>query len=201
VIRCTGGGFISWFDAQVSDQAVEPGAGVPAVLRAIAAGTEMQAVMPLFRGLRLKVCVGGGAAHRWVVGQAQHGLTDVLLGPAVEAMVNLAGEAQPGQVMAHHNMVGWLREEGISLELAETGNAIVTAIPDEISKAARRHRWTPWAIEGNVDETLNTVRHFVDSAVRERVESGFGDYVAELRYAIPMFIQISSVGPEMPDSR
>src|SRR5215831_10864764 len=120
VIRFTGDGFIAWFDDRGTDQTIESGMGIPALLRAASAGLEMQAVMPLFRGLRLKVCIGGGRTYRWVVGQAQHGLSDVLLGPAVEAMVSLAGEAQPGQVMTHRDSVGWLRSEGVTLELAET---------------------------------------------------------------------------------
>src|SRR5215470_16369864 len=81
VIRFTGDGFIAWFDDRPTDQSIDTAVSVPAVLRAVAAGLEMQAVMPLFRGLRLKVCVGGGMAYRWVVGHPQHGLNDVLLGP------------------------------------------------------------------------------------------------------------------------
>src|SRR5437016_6888217 len=73
VIRFTGDGFIAWFDDNARDQAVDAAVSVPAVLRAVAAGLEMQAVMPLFRGLRLKVCVAGGKVYRWVVGHPQHG--------------------------------------------------------------------------------------------------------------------------------
>src|SRR5579859_496193 len=107
VIRFTGDGFIAWFgdhqdsqqDAQQRGQGNEQ--GVPAVIRAAAAGREMQALMRLFRGLKLKVCIGHGKAFRWVVGQRQHSMSDVLLGPAVEQMVSLSAEAQPGQVLLH----------------------------------------------------------------------------------------------------
>ena len=51
VIRFTGDGFIAWFDDLHIDQELNATGGVPAALRAVAAGLEMQAVMPLFRGL------------------------------------------------------------------------------------------------------------------------------------------------------
>src|SRR5215470_11371513 len=82
VIRFTGDGFIAWFNNDGPDHSgrADIVAGVPAVSRAIAAGLGMQAVMPLFKGLRLKVCVGAGQAFRWVIGKPEFGLADVLSG-------------------------------------------------------------------------------------------------------------------------
>src|SRR5258708_4572807 len=117
VIRFTGDGFIAWFDDYQNDQANDPDANVPPPLRALAAGREMQALMPLFRGLKLKVCVGVGKAFRWVVGQRQHSLTDVLLGPAVEQMLSLPAGGQPGKVLIHRDAIPLLREDRVMLEL------------------------------------------------------------------------------------
>src|SRR5260221_2898479 len=197
VIRFTGDGFIAWFD----DHQFAQSADIPATLRALAAGLEMQSMMRFFRGLKLKVCVGMGTTHRWVVGQSQHGLSEVLLGPAVEQMLTLVAEAQVGQVMIHRNAIAWLRKQEVALELTDTGNATVNALHEEVEKAARRQRWSAWAAEGNVEDVLSAVRPFVDCAIRERVESGFGDYVGELRNAIPMFIQINTVSPEVDGAR
>ena len=201
VIRFTGDGFIAWFSDNDPEQTLNAEVIIPAALRAISAGLGMQAVMPIFRGLRLKVCVGTGRTFRWVVGHPQYGLTDVLLGPAVDEMLSLAGEVQPGQIMIHRQSVGWLRREQVKMELNDTGNATVTSLPEEISKAVRQYRWLPWSVESNIDDALNAVRPFVDSAIRERVESGFGDYVAELRYAIPMFVQLNSIAPAAEGAR
>jgi adenylate cyclase len=201
VIHFTGDGFIAWFDDEPLNQDVPAGTGLPALLRALSAGLDMQSVMPLFRGLQLKVCIGIGTAHRWVVGQPQYGLNDVLSGPAVEAMASLGRETQPGQVLVHHDAIPWLRDEGINLELAETGSAVATSIPDTISKAARRHRWPAWSVESNLQDALNAVRPYVRSVIRERIESGFGDFVAELRQALPMFVRVSTVKAGADDAR
>jgi predicted ATPase/class 3 adenylate cyclase len=201
VISFTGDGFIAWFDDHPIGQMVENGAGVPALLRAVTAGLDMQTVMPLFRGLQLRICIGAGLAHRWVVGQPQHGLNDVISGPAVEAMHSLAGESQSGQVLIHHDAIPLLRSENVNIVVAETGNAMALTVPETIAKAARRHRWPAWAIEGDVNNTLHAVRSFVSAVIRERVESGIGDFVAELRYALPVFIRIGHVKPETAEVR
>ncbi|MEP7284530.1 MAG: AAA family ATPase [Chloroflexota bacterium] len=200
VIRFTGDGFIAWFDDSHIDQSVGAGASIPGTLRAVAAGLEMQDLMRFFRGLQLKVGIGAGNAYRWVVGQPHYGLTDVLLGPAVEAMVSVGNEVQPGQVMVHRNMIARLYDEKIDLTLATTGSATVNKIPETLSKAARRHRWTAWEVEGSIDGALSAIRPYVDSAIRERVESGLGDYVAELRYALPMFMHINDIAPDAPNA-
>src|SRR5258706_10580494 len=65
VIRFTGDGFIAWFDdhgPEAAGQAENGSINVPAIWRSIAAGLGMQTVMPLFKGLRLKVCIGPGQA-------------------------------------------------------------------------------------------------------------------------------------------
>ena len=194
VIRFTGDGFIAWFNNSGPDHTgrTDSGAGVPAISRAIAAGLGMQAVMPLFKGLRLKVCVGAGVAFRWVVGQPEFGLADVLSGPAVEAMSSLGGEAQPGQVMIHSEIIPLLDREDVTMEIASTGNANVTSISDTINKAARLHRWPAWSITGDIEAILNVLRPYVAAPIRAQIEKGFGDFVAELRYAMPMFVQFAT---------
>ncbi len=194
VIRFTGDGFIAWFEDHPIGYTADN--TISALMRAVAAGLEMQAVMPLFRGLQLKVCIGMGAANRWVVGQAHYGLTDILSGPAVDAVGSLVSSAQPQQVLVHYDAIPYLRGEQAQMELNDNNNAVVTAIPDTVSKAARLYRWPAWSVEGDINDVLNAVRPFVASTIRERVESGFGDFVAELRYALPMFIQVTPKGSD-----
>jgi class 3 adenylate cyclase/tetratricopeptide (TPR) repeat protein len=193
VIRFTGDGFIAWFDDNPIGQTDPAFPPVPGVLRAAAAGMGMQSVMPLFKGLKLKVCIGEGAAYRWVVGNPEHGLIDILAGPAVQAMVALTGETQPDQTMVGADTIPALRDNNIEVQISDAGNAVVLSVPDMLAKLTRMHRWPAWAIDGDVNEILNQARPFVGSAIRQQVESGFGDYVGELRMASPMFIQFSGL--------
>ncbi|HVO42766.1 MAG TPA: adenylate/guanylate cyclase domain-containing protein [Aggregatilineales bacterium] len=193
VIRFTGDGFIAWFDDSPIGQAVTSMPSSPGVLRAVAAGLGMQGAMPLFRGLKLKVCIGVDAARRWVVGQPEYGLMDILVGPAVQSMVSLGGETQPDQVMVGGEAIPMLREHAVSFEFSQTGNAIILGISDDLAALLKKHRWPAWAIDGDVNDILNAVRPFVASAVRQQVESGFGDFVGELRTGSPLFIQFSGL--------
>lgn len=206
VIRFTGDGFTAWFDDRPTAIHVKNGSSVPGVLRALSAGLEMQVWMQRFRkrlfpDLRLKVCIGIGTAQRWVVGQPNYGLTDLLSGPAVEAMISLAGEVQPDQVLIHSDAIALLRQEKVKIELAETGNAIVLDLDDPLATAVRQYRWPPWTPEGDANDILDAVRPFVTSTIREQIETGIGDFVGELRYALPMFIQFSYPKPGIVDPR
>jgi len=199
VIRFLGDGFTAWFD---DDPIASPvGQPVNGVLRALCAGLEMQSLMRFFRNLKLKVCIGTGQVDRWVVGSTMQGLADILSGPAVQSMVSLSGESQAGQVMVHRDALPLLQTESIKVEVTESGNAIVLSAPEAIVEAARKHRWPAWAAEGSVDQVLETVRPFVNATVRERVEGGFGDYVGELRNALPLFIQLGTTAALTSDAR
>jgi adenylate cyclase len=193
IIRFLGDGFTAWFDDSHAHDSTQPIRPVPAVIRALAAGQEIQKLQMFFRGLRLKIYIGAGMANRWVVGLPTLGLSDVLSGPAVQAMVNLAGEAQPDQVLIHHEAIPSLRAFAVPFELTETGNALLNSInglPDDLNTAARRHRWPAWSAEGDLDAILGKARLFVDRSVRERVDAGMGTFGDELRYAMPMFVQV-----------
>ncbi len=197
VIRFVGDGFLAWFDEQQIGLPIDA-APTTAVLRALAAGLNMQAVMPLFRGLQLKVAIGQGTAHRWVVGDARHGLVDMLAGPAVDAMLIVAERVEPGRVLVGRAAHGLLSERGAEFTTEDHDRLHVTSIPEPTMLAARAGRWPAWEASGEIEDVLRAVRPFVASAIREQIESGFGNFVGELRYALPMFIQLGDV-PERPE--
>ena len=192
VVRFTGDGFMAWFDEkQIGQPAFAP--AVPAALRAVAAGLDMQSVMRLFRGLRIKVAIGTGTAYRWIAGQPERGLSDMLSGPAVDAMLAVTRNVQPGQVMISDGALSLLKAAHATFTIVNADCLLVTALPDETANAARQQRWPAWEITTSAEAVLEAVRPFVALALREQVESGFGNFVGELRYALPMFIQLEGV--------
>lgn len=190
VIRFMGDGFTAWFDDRPVESTQTP---LPGVLRAVTAALQMQEIMGamrLFRGLRLRTYIGMGDVDRWAVGLPQFGYADVLSGPAVQAALSLLTETQPEQVVAHADCVPMLREAGVVLQLNETGNALVVSVPPEIADQARAARWAAWQAQGDAAQVLESVRPHVNHFVRERLSNGLGDYVGDLRYAIPMFVKL-----------
>jgi predicted ATPase/class 3 adenylate cyclase len=190
VIRFMGDGFTAWFD----DQPIGAEQPLPAgILRAVSAAVQMQEIigaMRLFRSFRLRTYIGMGSADRWTVGLPDYGYADVLSGSAVQAALSLLAESQPEQVVVHADCVPALREAGVVLQLSETGNALVMSVPADVAERGRAARWAAWQAQGDAAQVLEAVRSYVMHFVRERLTNGLGDFVGDLRYAIPMFVKL-----------
>jgi adenylate cyclase len=193
VIRFLGDGFTAWFDD--AQQAEDGSTLMPGVLRAVAAGIGIQGMSRFFKGFQVRIGVSQGESLRWVVGRPDFGLADVLSGPAVISMARLISEVQPEQVVIHYDAIPTLLNARVGLQITDAGNALITSLPAEISKNARRHKWPAWQAEGDVEEILKEVRPFVDASVREKVEVGVADFGDELRTALPMFMRVI-IGPD-----
>jgi class 3 adenylate cyclase/tetratricopeptide (TPR) repeat protein len=199
VIHFLGDGFTAWFDDAPIGLTVPP---LPGLLRATAAGLQMQSLMKtLFRALSLKVYIGVGKADRWVLGDPTYGLSDVVSGEALQGALRLASETVAGQVCAHAFAVPALLQARANLELNDAGNALVLGLPERVISQAREARWPAWEAEGEPVAILEQVRPFVPSLIRQRVESGAGAYGGELRSAIPMFVRLdaSALADSPPD--
>jgi len=187
VIRFTGDGFIAWFDDAQADLAGDV-VRVPALDRAAAAGLEMQSVMRFFRGLTMKVAIGQGRAYRSVVGNAEHGVMDVLFGPAVEELMAVAANPQPGLVLAAEGVADRLRRGGFTFAHGEGARLIVESVAPETAQRAKAHRWTAWHAAADTAAIAERARPWLPPVLREQVEGGYVNFVGELREALPMFI-------------
>ena len=193
VIRFVGDGFLAWFDDQPDAVEAET-VPMPGILRATAAAFNMQSLMPIFRGLSLKIALAPGTAHRWVVGQTRYGLNDVLSGPAVEQMVRLIEDVEPGEIMVAADAAEALTSSAVEWQTAAVGQGLlIRAVPPEMIDTARRYRWPAWQMEADGQRVLEAVRPFVTPALRHSIENGFSDFVGELRQAFPMFIRINGL--------
>ncbi|MBX3065584.1 MAG: AAA family ATPase [Anaerolineae bacterium] len=205
VIHFAGDGFTAWFDDAPASAPPETAAPVLGVLRALCAGREMQSLMRLWPSLRLRVCIAEGVGSRYVVGLPEHGLTDVLAGPAAHAANRLVGETTSEQVMVHSSSLALLRRENVPLEISETGNAILLnsaeAAMDALIRAARNYRWSAWQLDVEEEKVVAALRPYISSAIREQVEQGLSQFVGELRLALPMFIRFEPVVEDVNEAQ
>ena len=191
VIRFVGDGFLAWFDDSHLTTLDSP---VSAVLRATAAAYNMQSMMSIFRDLSLRIAIGPGLAYRWVVGQARHGLNDVLSGPAVEAMVNLIDQVEPGKIILPTDAHDILTSGDVRFQPAPgVDGLLIQSVPDATLDLARLYRWPAWQIEADGQTVVDAIRPYVASALRDAIEDGFSDFVGELRQAFPMFIRVNGL--------
>ncbi|RKS68005.1 adenylate/guanylate cyclase family protein [Motilibacter peucedani] len=129
--------------------------------------------------LRLKVAVAVGAAHRFVVGDPGIQLIDVLAGRVVDALAVAEGAALPGQVVLDP---GAVRSVGSAVEL------------DGAVALRTRHRVRlPEQRPSPPRLPERDVRSWVLPSVYERLTAGRGEFLADLRPAVPVFVRFGGL--------
>ncbi|NJL92533.1 MAG: hypothetical protein HC915_01815 [Anaerolineae bacterium] len=193
VIRFVGDGFMAWFFDELPF--VEASTDhLPAVVRATVAAVEMLELMAFFRDLDIKVAVGGGLAQRWVVGNPQLGLVDVLTGPAVDRVADVTSRYQRHEVRVDAASQALLEQTSdIHFIVLPDGDLQVTQVAPALQEQSRRYRWSPWRAQGNVQAVLERVKQFVTPLILEQEASGLGALGGELRYATPVFLRFQGI--------
>ena len=139
--------------------------------------------------LALKVAVAVGAARRFVVGDPKIQLIEVLAGRLVDDLAEAERYAEKQEVVLDQSALAAL---GSRVELSEsrvdgeTGRTFGVArrLTAEVDKVAPAQS-APLPIE--------QVRPWLLPAVYERLSAGRGEFLAELRPAIPLFIRFGGI--------
>src|SRR5262249_27490859 len=146
--------------------------------------------------LAMKVAVTGGPARRFVVGDPNIQLIDILAGATLDRLAATEHYAGTGEVLLDGqtavelegmvHVVEWRGEGEAAGRLPTSAYAVVgrlTAAAPAPPPPARAPRALP--------EEL--VRPWVLPAVYERVRSGQGAFMAELRPAVALFLRFSGI--------
>ncbi|GAB4571522.1 MAG: adenylate/guanylate cyclase domain-containing protein [Anaerolineae bacterium] len=192
VIRFSGDGLTAWFT------------GEAAALRAAASALAMQAfaraVMAHYPLLRLKVGIGVGPTRRFLPGDPAHGVFDVLAGPAVTWMAQAEQLAQPGQIVLSPEASAAIGARFTQQPIAE-GFAILSPTifaPDDLVDPWEPLRWLDYL--DRAWELVEACRPFMPAALYQRVSSGHGAYMADLRLVTPLFIRFTGLDYNAPDA-
>lgn len=190
VIRFVGDGFTAWFSDTV-DHVEKP---LPGVVRAAVAARQMLEMMVFFRDLDIKVAVFGGQARRWVVGDPQLGLVDVLTGTAVEGVADISTRYERHDARVNRESEGILcLHPEITFTKLEDGDLLVTAVENALVETSRSHRWPAWIATQATETVIEKVRQFIDPLILEQESSGLGSIAGELRYATPAFLKFAGL--------
>ena len=139
--------------------------------------------------LALKVAVAVGSARRFVVGDPQIQLIDVLAGALVDDLAEAEHMAEPGEIVLDPSALESLgdRVHVIDRRLdSGSGRAfgVVTDLHEDVP--------TTEVVEpARLDEGL--VRPWILPAVYERMRAGRGELLSELRPAYPLFLRFSGI--------
>lgn len=139
--------------------------------------------------LAMKVAVAVGDARRFVVGDPEIQLIDVLAGRLIDELAAAEHSAQKGDVILEQSAIEWL---GARVTLGEHREDHATgrthAVLATLDVAVPR---TPVVEPPPLAEDL--VRPWLLPAVYERLRAGRGEFLTELRPAIPVFLRFSGI--------
>lgn len=165
-------------------------------LRAAACGLQIQDVMgtvgrvPTASGgsaeLRAKVAIAVGGARRFVVGDSRVQLIEVLAGRLVDQLAAADGLARTGEVVLNASAVRSLGDAAVLRPARREGDAAVLerlALPVD----------PPDALPLPPPLPDDVVRQWLLPAVYQRMRAGRGEFLNELRPAVPLFLNFSGI--------
>ncbi len=169
--------------------------------RAVACGMAMQAAMRPFSEVRtasgraislgVKVAIAVGPARRFIVGDPEYGLMDALAGRTLDRMAAGEGIAERGEVVLDEpsaEALADLLQVSQWREDEETGDrfAVVVGLNAPIPAA-------PWPALPEHVPTEEHRRAWLLPAVNERIQGGEGEFLAELRPAVALFLRFTGI--------
>lgn len=195
VISFSGDAITCWFDGQASE--------VLPTLRATASALAMQAAMAQFSeiqiagggqvSLGMKAAVATGSVRRFIVGDPQYTLMDVMAGKTLESLANCEHQANKGDIILDSVAVDLLGER---LNISEwrtdehSGDrfAVVTALNQD-----PRSLENPWRELAPETFTNEQARPWLIPSVYRLLIAGQGDFLAELRPASALFLRFGGI--------
>ncbi len=141
--------------------------------------------------LAMKVAVAVGKARRFLVGDPDVQLIDVLAGRLIDELAAAEHQAEKGDVVLEQSALEAL---GDRVEITEM------RVDDETRphvrrrrRAARRRRRGAGTAARRSRSTRTIVAEWLLPAVYERMRAGRGEFLAELRAAYPVFVRFTGI--------
>ncbi len=150
-------------------------------------------------GLGLKVAVAVGPVHRFVVGDPAVQLIDVLAGQLMDSLAAAEQQAQVRRRRARRRRAGASLGDRVMLRETRHGDVGPVGVVERTGRRPPTTSVTPSEWPRLPDETA---REWLLPAVWERMVAGRGEFLAELRPAVPVFVRFAGLDfdedPEAP---
>ena len=195
VIGFSGDGMTCWFDGDNGRHAVSCSLSMQ---KSVAQFTQIPLPSGGDLSLAIKVAVTCGPARRFLVGNPQAQLFDLVTGATLYRLTRAERYSQPGETVVGEEIA---RELGLDLQIAEWRAdeetkqrfAVVSDLQDPAGTVVRC---------GSSTSDLNDDQKYawVLPPLRQRLQTGQGPFLVELRPAVALFLQFGklsrgSVGP------
>lgn len=188
VLTFSGDAITCWLDGDDGRRAAACGLAMQAAMRQFA---EVRTVSGRVVSLGVKVAVAVGPVRRFIVGDPEYGLIDAMAGRTLERMVAAEHVAERGDIVFDAAVADAL---GDILQVAEwrqdehTGErfAVVAGLNITVPE-------TSWPQLGDDVLTEEQRRAWLPQVVYERIHAGKGEFLAELRPAVAMFLRFTGI--------
>jgi class 3 adenylate cyclase/tetratricopeptide (TPR) repeat protein len=198
VITFSGDAITCWFD---DDPLLLPEARQSASLRAVACSLAMQQAMQQFVSIRLstgatislgmKVAVVSGPVRRFLVGDPRIQYIDSLSGSTLDRMSAAERQARKGEVIVGSELVRQLADQLEVVEFRESRDgqhsfAVVAGLKAQVEPIS----WPIFSIvQPNAGLSEAQIRPWLLPPVYERLKNGQGQYLAEIRPGVALFMR------------
>jgi predicted ATPase/class 3 adenylate cyclase len=194
VVNFSGDAITCWFN-RVEDMPADGPA-----LRAVASALAMQKAIGQLASivipngqtisLAMKAAVATGTTRRFQVGDPQIQLVDTLAGSILDQLASAEHQAQKGEVLVDMETVKQLGERLLVSEWREDGAGTQFCVVKGLACDVATAPW-PALPEGAIREEL--ARPWLLPAVYERLRKGQGEFVAELRPNVALFLLFTGI--------
>ncbi len=144
-----------------------------------------------------KVAIAAGSARRFRVGDEKIQYFDALAGATLDRLAVTERRAARGEVLLEHDTARLLGDAIAVREWrAGTGGQEESAVIERVLKPAPASPWPPLAAS---EVTEAQLRPWLLPAVYERLVSGQGEFLAELRPAVAVFVRFGGIDYDADD--
>jgi class 3 adenylate cyclase/tetratricopeptide (TPR) repeat protein len=197
VIGFSGDAITCWFDEATQATASSSGCATACALAMQQVMTQFQAVdtpAGATISLHIKIAVTAGAARRFLVGYPRIQTIEVLAGAIVDRVAAAEQQASQGEVIVGSEVIEQLGGQ-VKVSGWRSGNlgqrfAVVTALAQPVPPA-------PWPEAPEL--SADTVRNWLLPPVYQRLQRGAGEFLAELRPAVSLFLKFSGIDYDQDD--
>jgi class 3 adenylate cyclase/tetratricopeptide (TPR) repeat protein len=191
IIAFSGDAITCWF-APLSQDSPSP------AQRALACGLQLQTIMAQFKALTtpkgtsiplaLKVAVAAGSIRRFLVGDPEYGLLEVVAGNTLDQMAAAEKQAGQGEVVVTAALLQQLTIQPLITDWRTTETGQQVAVVSGLVSAIPPPPAHPPAL---IDE--ETARPWLLPPVYKRLRQGPNEFLAELRPTVALFLKFSGI--------
>ncbi|MBA3533631.1 MAG: AAA family ATPase, partial [Ardenticatenales bacterium] len=182
VIGFSGDAITCWFDGDTGIHATACALAMQVAMRSIA---KIEVAGSATVELAMKAAIATGPVRRFVVGDPEVQWIDVLAGHTVDRVAAAERHAQKGEVLLDPQSAAALADLLVVTEWRD-GYAVVAGLSDSVTPVP----WPPLDLEALPEAE---VRPWLLAPVYERLQGGHGEFLAELRPAVALFLRFGGI--------